>query len=249
MRIALFTEVYVPMVSGVSLTLKRTADALRRRGHQIRVYSATYPALPGTGPDPNLHTSRSQPFHLSPQVEWAAPDRAEVQGDLERFGPEIVHLATEFPMGLAGLRIAQRLKLPIIASAHTDYERYASRYRMGWALPVGWAYLRWFYGQASRVLAPSTAYEVHLQRRGIRHTGIWSRGVDTHQFGPEYRSPQYRCGLGIGPEDMLVAYVGRLAPEKGIDRILSTWPMIARLHPRAHLVFTCLLYTSPSPRD
>lgn len=238
MRIAIFSEVYAPMVSGVSLTLHRTAEALRRRGHPVRVYSASYRSEPAGQPDPEVHSSPSQPFHLSPQVQWAAPDRTAIVEDLGRFQPDLVHLATEFPMGLAGLHAAQRLGVPIVASAHTDYERYASRYKLGWALPVGWAYLRWFYAHARLVLAPSTAYEVHLQRRGIKHTGIWSRGVDTNQFGPEYRSQQYRSGLGIAADDLLVAYVGRLAPEKGIDRVLSTWPTIARLHPRAHLVFT-----------
>ena len=237
MRVAIFSEVYAPMVSGVSLTLKRTADALRRHGHAVRVYSASYPEG-SEAADPDCHASPSQPFRLSPQVQWAVPDRQVIRSDLAAFGADIVHLATEFPMGLAGLHAARQLRLPILASAHTDYERYASRYRLAWALPAGWAYLRWFYGHAHRVLAPSSAYEVHLRLRGIRHTGIWSRGVDTDAFSPDFRSASYRRSLGLGDQDLLVAYVGRLAPEKGIDRLLEAWPTIARLHPRAHLVFT-----------
>jgi phosphatidylinositol alpha 1,6-mannosyltransferase len=238
MRIAIFSEVYFPMVSGVALTLKRTADALRARGHQVRVYSATYSASPPAVSDADLHQSPSRPFHLSPQVQWARPNQPALTRDLRDFQPDVVHLATEFAMGRAGLRAAQRLSVPVIASAHTDYEQYAGRYGMSWALPVGWAYLRWFYNHASRVLVPGTGYEAHLHRRGVTRTGIWSRGVDTERFSPAFRSEGYRAALGLGPRDLLVAYVGRLAPEKGIERLLTSWPTIAALHPTAHLVFT-----------
>lgn len=238
MRIAIFSEVYAPMVSGVALTLKRTAEALRRRGHPVRVYTATYQAGGGAEPEVGVHQSRSHPFHLSPQVQWAAPDRAAITSDLRQFQPDLVHLATEFAMGRAGLRAAQRLRIPIVASAHTDYEQYAGGYGLGWVLPAGWSYLRWFYRHACRVLAPSRSYELHLHRRGVTHTGIWSRGVDADQFSPEFRSARYRAELGVNPDAILVAYVGRLAPEKGIERLLDSWPTIARLHRTAHLVFT-----------
>lgn len=238
MRIAIFSEVYAPMVSGVALTLKRTADALRARGHRVRIYSATYPAPSERPADEDLHQSPSGPFPLSPQVQWAWPNRAEVTVDLRGFRPDVVHLATEFAMGRVGLAAARHLGIPIIASAHTDYERYASRYGLAWSLPMGWSYLRRFYSHAHVVLAPSTSFEAHLQRRGVRHTGIWSRGVDTERFSPVHRSGSYRASLGLPGDALVVAHVGRLAPEKGIDRLLDSWPTIASLHPRAHLVFT-----------
>jgi glycosyltransferase involved in cell wall biosynthesis len=238
MRIAIFSEVYAPMVSGVALTLKRTADALRARGHPVRVYSATYPALPGQAVDEDLHQSPSTPFPLSPQVQWAWPNRTEITADLRAFRPDVVHLATEFAMGRAGLAAARHLGIPIIASAHTDYERYASRYGLAWSLPMGWSYLRRFYGHAQAVLAPSASYAAHLQRRGVPHTAIWSRGVDPERFSPAHRSGSYRASLGLPDDALVAAYVGRLAPEKGLGRLLDSWPTIAALHPRAHLVFT-----------
>jgi len=238
MRIAIFSEVYAPMVSGVALTLKRTADALRRRGHQVRIYSATYPPAAGDPVETGVHQSPSRPFHLSREVQWATPDSAKIIADLRDFAPDVVHLATEFAMGRAGLRAARRLGVPIIASAHTDYEQYAGRYGLAWALPVGWAYLRWFYRHAQRVLVPSSPYEAHLHRRGVTQTAVWSRGVDSDRFSPDFRSIRYRAELGLPPDALVVASVGRLAPEKGIERLLASWPTIAALHPTAHLVFT-----------
>jgi glycosyltransferase involved in cell wall biosynthesis len=88
------------------------------------------------------------------------------------------------------------------------------------------------------VLAPSGGYRSHLESRGVARTGIWSRGVDLDQFSPAFRSERYRRELGLGPDDLLVAYVGRIAPEKGIDRLLEAWRVVADRHPRAHLAFT-----------
>ena len=79
--------------------------------------------------------------------------------DLQAFRPDVVHVATEFSLGIAGVKAARQLDLPIIASAHTDYDQYAARYGVTWALRAGWHYLRWFYGQAHRVLCPSRIYE------------------------------------------------------------------------------------------
>ncbi|MHB1329247.1 MAG: glycosyltransferase family 4 protein [Gemmatimonadales bacterium] len=238
MRIAIFSEVYWPMVSGVAHTLGRTVDALRARGHAVRVYTASY-ALPAGAKDrPEVHRSPAQPFTLSPEVQWARPRLADIIADRAQFEPDVVHLATEFPMGRVGLKAAQRLGVPIVASAHTDYESYASRYGFGWAVGPGWIYLRRFYQHAKVVLAPSRTYQEQLRRRGVRHTGVWSRGVDTDRFHPDFRSDEYRASLGLKPGDLLVACVGRLAPEKGVDRLLDSWGALSSRHPRAHLAFT-----------
>jgi glycosyltransferase involved in cell wall biosynthesis len=227
MRIALFSEVYWPMVSGVGVTLLRLTDALEARGHAVRVYSATY-ALPHGVPDrPEVHRSPSVPFFLYPDVQWAFPRAREVADDLARFGPDVVHVATEFSLGIAGLKAARQLGFPIIASAHTDYDQYADRYGVPWALRAGWHYLRWFYGQAHRVLCPSRIYEGHLHTRGVLHTGVWSRGVDPDVFSPRYRSPGYRAGFGVGPDDLLVTYIGRIAREKNLGLLLEAWDQLA----------------------
>jgi glycosyltransferase involved in cell wall biosynthesis len=225
MRIALFSEVYWPMVSGVANTLLRLVESLQARGHAVRVYTATYP-LSGMPDRPEVHRSPSRPLFLSPEVQWAFPDPAAIRADLAAFGPDVVHLLTEFAMGMAGLRAARVLAVPVIASAHTDYERYASRYGVAWAVRAGWHYLRWFYGHAHRVLAPSRVYEQHLHARGIQHTGIWSRGVDTARFHPGLRSRSYRHACGCGDDDVLVTYVGRLAPEKSLEVLLDAWALL-----------------------
>ncbi len=236
LRIALFSEVYWPMVSGVGVTLLRLTDALQARGHEVRVYTATYPLAPGERERPEVHRSPSIPLFLYPDVQWAFPRLRDVVDDLQRFGPDVVHLATEFSLGIAGLKAARQLQLPVIASAHTDYDQYAVRYGVPWALKPGWHYLRWFYAQAHRVLCPSRIYEEHLHSHAVTHTGLWSRGVDPDVFAPHFRTAAYRERFGAGAADLLVTYIGRLAREKNLDLLLEAWDLIAPDRGSAQLV-------------
>ncbi|MGE0553306.1 MAG: glycosyltransferase family 4 protein [Gemmatimonadales bacterium] len=238
MRIALFTEVYWPMVSGVSLTLTKTVEALLAAGHQVWVYAPRYPLPDGAHPRDEVHGVSGKPLFLSPEVRWGRPSFPGIAGELEVFAPDVIHLATEWAMGSVGRRVARTLGVPVVASAHTDYERYADRYRLGWATAPGWSYLRWFYRAAHVVLAPTERYRRRLVARRVGPTGIWGRGVDPIAFHPGRRSEGYRRQLGLGPDDLLVAAVGRLAPEKGLEELLDAWARIAPRHPTAHLALT-----------
>ena len=236
MRVAIFSEVYWPMISGVAVTLRRLHDALVARGHQVRVYSGTYALAPGQPDRPEVHRSPSRAFIFAPEVQWSFPRHEAIVQDLAAFRPDIVHLATEFPMGVAGFRAARELGVPIIASAHTDYEQYATRYGLSVAVRPGWHYLRWFYRKAHRVLCPTRVYERHLHRRGVTHTSIWTRGVDTEEFNPRFRSEAWRARFGAGPDDVIVSYIGRLAPEKNLGLLLDAWDRLGERRGRAQLV-------------
>ncbi len=236
MRIALFSEVYWPMVSGVGVTLDRLKDGLESRGHTVRVYTATYPLPPGTTDRQEVHRSPSIPLFLYPDVQWAFPRQREITADLALFRPDVVHVATEFALGLAGVKAAGQLGIPVIASAHTDYQKYARRYGVGFVLRMGWMYLRWFYRHADQVLVPSRVYERALNGLGVTHTGLWTRGVDQAHFHPRFRSAEWRARFGVGAEDLLVTYIGRLAREKDLMRLIAGWQALRDRRGNAQLV-------------
>ncbi len=236
MRIALFSEVYWPMVSGVGVTLDRLKEGLESRGHTLRVYTATYPLPPGATDRQEVHRSPSIPLFLYPDVQWAFPRQREITADLALFRPDVVHVATEFALGLAGVKAAGQLGIPVIASAHTDYQKYARRYGVGFVLRMGWMYLRWFYRHADQVLVPSRVYERALNGRGVTHTGLWTRGVDPVHFHPRFRSAEWRARFGVGPEDLLVTYIGRLAREKDLMRLIAGWQALRERRGNAQLV-------------
>ena len=236
MRIALFSEVYWPMVSGVSLTLRRLVDALQARGHEVRVYSATYDLPPGVADRPEVFRCPSKPLFIAPEVHVTNVRQEEITGDLAAFQPDLVHLLTEWTLGRRGLRAARDLDVPLVMSAHTDYERYARDYGLSFIVPAAWAYLRWFYRYAHKVLAPTAIYERHLNERGVWHTGIWTRGVDANAFNPRFRSEAFRARYGVGPDGVLVTNIGRLAPEKNIDLLLDAWARLGERKRGAQLL-------------
>ena len=236
MRIAIFSEVYWPMVSGVGVTLLRLVNALEKRGHSLRIYTANYALPEGTADRPEVHRSTSVPFFLYPDIQWAFPRARDIEDDLAAFQPDVVHVATEFAMGLAGLKAAERLGIPVISSAHTDYQKYAYRYGVPWVLDIGWIYGRWFYNRTAKVLCPSRLYEEYLHTRGILHTGVWTRGVDPEEFNPAFRSESYRQSFGVRPDDLLVTYIGRLAKEKDLGRLLDAWRSLGNRKGNAQLV-------------
>jgi len=236
MRIAIFSEVYWPMVSGVSLVLQRLAEALERRGHTVRVYAPAY-ALPSGASDlRTVFRVPSRRLFLYPDVRWGFPQGPEIRRDFATFRPDLVHVATEFAMGSTGVRLARQFGIPVVASAHTDYERYASRYGIDWLMPAGWTYLRRFYANATTVLCPSREFARHLGARGIVHTGIWSRGVARDLFHPARRSPALRAELGIATDAAMVLYVGRLAVEKNLGLLLEAWQRLETVRGDARLV-------------
>lgn len=236
MRIALFSEVYWPMVSGVGVTLRNLTQAMQARGHEVRVFTGTYPPREGAPVPPEVRQSPSVPLFIYPDVQWAFPSQRAVVEELMAFRPDVVHVATEFAMGLSGLKAARTMGVPIIASAHTNYEKCVSRYHVEWAWRMGWTYLKWFYGKAERVLCPSRNYELQLRNRGVQHTGIWTRGVDGEVFNRRHRSTAFRELFGVGPDDQMVMYVGRLATEKDLANLLDAWSALRARRANAQLV-------------
>jgi glycosyltransferase involved in cell wall biosynthesis len=141
----------------------------------------------------------------------------------ERDAPHLVHIATEGPLGWAALVAAATLNLPVASSFHTNYDHYLKHYGIGGLERLLFAYLRWFHNQTSVTLVPSEATRQRLLADGVRRVEIWSRGVDSQTFHPRHRDPALRASLGIEPHDVLLIYVGRLAPEKNLPALLSAF--------------------------
>jgi len=225
------------MVSGVGVTLRRLTDALQGLGHAVRVYSPSYPLPPETKDRPEVFRVPGVPFFLYPDVQFALPRQGDILEDAREFRPDLVHVATEFSMGVTGIKVAKTLDIPAIASAHTDYEQYASRYyKVGWAIRAGWHYMRWFYGQTEMVLCPTQFFERHLNNRGVGNTGIWSRGIDSTSFHPRFRRSEYRAAFGARDQDVVVTYVGRIAREKNLLLLLDAWELLGTRRRNAQLV-------------
>ena len=182
MRLALITETFPPEVNGVARTLGRWVDTFRARGHEVFVIR---PRQPGESRGPGLVYGRPLPFYRQVRVGVASPSRLATL--LQSARPDLVHIATEGPLGLSALLAARWLHLPVASSFHTNFDHYASHYGFFGAERLGFAYLRWFHNRTRVTLVPSRATRDRLLADGIRRVEIWSRGVDADAFHPRHR--------------------------------------------------------------
>jgi len=215
MRVALFSETFLPKVDGIAGTLCRLLEHLSRRGVESVLFA------PAGGPARWAGTEvvglPGHAFPLYPELTLVPP-YAEVGERLARFAPDLVHTLHPVSLGLAGLWHARRLGVPAIASYHTDVPGFAARWGLGLAASTLWAFQRWVHRRASLTLAPSRATQRELGEQGIGPVRLWGRGVDTERFNPRWRSAAVREWLSDGcPDAPLLLYVGRLSPEKRVE--------------------------------
>ncbi len=217
MRIAIVTESFLPQVNGVSNTVRHVAERAARRGHDVLVVA------PGPGPDEHegIPVVRTRSLRLPGYGSFPVglPDAA-VQRSLERFTPDVVHLASPIALGAVGLRHARRIGVPTIGVYQTDVGGFARHYGL---VPAEAAVDRWVAGlhqKMDRTLAPSSASRRQLESLGVEQVHLWRRGVSIDLFGPERRSEQLRRQWGVG-DRVVVGYVGRLAAEKQVRRLVE----------------------------
>ena len=213
-RLAIFTDTYPPHMNGVAAALGRLAHAVRERGGEVRVVTTTDPRAPAAESD--VRRWPSIPFWAYPQLRVSAPPPGPLARELAAWRPTLVHVATPFGVGLAARRAAIALGVPLVTSYHTSFSQYAAFYKLGKLSEPGWSFLRWFHNSGLRTYCPSHAIRDELAEHGFRNTRIWSRGVDMSRFSPARRSAEMRARFGAGPDQIVVAYIGRIAAEKGL---------------------------------
>lgn len=217
MRIALFTETFLPKVDGIVTRLSHTVDHLQRMGDQVLVVSPDGGLTEYKGA--KIYGVPGFPLPLYPELKLALP-RPSIGQALEAFQPDLVHVVNPAVLGLAGLYYSKSLNVPLIASYHTHLPKYLEHYGLGMLEGVMWELLKAAHNQAQLNLCTSTAMQDELTSHGIERVDVWQRGVDTELFQPHLSSAEMRSHLSQGhPESPLLLYVGRLSAEKEIDRI------------------------------
>lgn len=218
LRLAIFSDTYPPQMNGVAPTLARLVKAVEARGGAVQVVTVSDPDAIA---DPQVDRWPSIPFWAYPQLQMAAPRRARALDLVEKWKPNLVHSTTEFGVGLGGLIAAREKRIPFVSSYHTHFTAYLRHYKLTILDAIGWPFLRWFHNAGRITWAPSEIVRRELEENGFHNTRVWSRGVDPNQFHPRFRSNDLRRRLGVAEDGLLAVYVGRLAPEKGIDVALE----------------------------
>jgi glycosyltransferase involved in cell wall biosynthesis len=217
MRIALFTETFLPKVDGIVTRLCHTITHLQANGHQVLIFAPEGGLRDYQGAE--VFGVSGFPLPLYPELKLALP-RPAIGTALINFRPDLVHAVNPAVLGLAGLFYSKTLKLPLVASYHTHLPQYLKYYRLGMLEGLLWELLKAGHNQARLNLCTSTAMVDELAGRGIERLALWQRGVDIETFQPDLRSQAMRSRLSQEhPDSPLLLYVGRLSAEKEIDQI------------------------------
>ncbi|WP_298904450.1 glycosyltransferase family 1 protein [uncultured Nostoc sp.] len=217
MRIALFTETFLPKVDGIVTRLCHTVDHLQRSGNQVLVIAPDGEITEYKGA--KVYGVTGFPLPLYPELKMALP-RPAIGYVLEEFKPDVIHVVNPAVLGLSGIFYSKILKIPLVASYHTHLPQYLQHYGLGMLEGFLWELLKGAHNQAALNLCTSTAMMEELTAHGIERVDLWQRGVDTELFHPDLASVKMRSRLSQNhPESPLLLYVGRLSAEKEIERI------------------------------
>ncbi|WP_218918780.1 glycosyltransferase family 4 protein [Lacunisphaera limnophila] len=241
MNLIIVTETYAPEINGVAMTLGRLVDGLAARGHRITIvrprqrhesprFSVTQRLacrqirLPGV------------PIPGYPQLRLGLPAARRLRKLWTLNRPDLVHVATEGPLGASAITTARRMGIPVTSSFHTNFDQYTRDYRIGWFKPVVAAWLRHLHNRTLRTFVPTRDLAARLEHEGYRNLRLLSRGVDTTLFNPARRDEALRAAWGVGPGELAVIHVGRLAAEKNYPLLFRAFDAIKAVQPRAKLV-------------
>lgn len=217
MRVAIFTETFLPKLDGIVSILCLALRRLAERGHQALLIGP--PDVPPEYAGARCVGVGGPRFPLYPEVRINLPSR-RIGRALRAFQPDLVHVVNPVFLGPTGIAYARRLGLPLVASYHTDIPGYAKYYGFPWGERPLWWLFRTMHNIADLNLVPSTYILWQVRAHGFRRVRWWRRGIDTARFRPGLRDPAMRARLSGGhPDDFLALYVGRIAKEKGVERL------------------------------
>ncbi|MBK9020320.1 MAG: glycosyltransferase family 1 protein [Sulfuritalea sp.] len=239
LHVAVVTETFPPEVNGVAMTIGRMVRALMARGHRV---SLTRPRqageqTPATGARPPTTLVRGLPIPGYAGLRFGLPARRLLLRQWSAERPDVVQVVTEGPLGASAVSAARELGIPVVSEFHTNFHSYSRHYGFAWLEGLVALHLRRLHNRSRITLVPSRQLGVDLGHKGYRNLRVVARGVDTNLFNPARRNPGLRTVWKVTEHDLVVAYVGRVAPEKNLSLVLSTFEAIRRHVPGARLLF------------
>jgi glycosyltransferase involved in cell wall biosynthesis len=238
MRVAFVTETYPPEVNGVALTMARIVNGIAARNHEIQLVR---PRQNSENPDQlteKFHEifTRGLPIPRYPDLRMGLPSKRALVRLWSHKRPDVVHIATEGPLGWSALQAARLLKLPVCSDFRTNFHAYSKHYGIGWLQRPIMGYLRKFHNRTQATMVPTEALRQELAASGFERLSVVSRGVDVGLFNPKRRNDALRNQWGASKDDFVALYVGRLAPEKNLDVLVASFASIKASRPCARLV-------------
>lgn len=226
MRVCLLTDT-LGDVNGVSRFIRATAERARETGRALRVVTSTRMAVPGETNIVNVPPIRAWKMPKYEHLEVVLPRRGALARVVSEWRPDVVHVSTPGPVGLAGRSIAMRLGVPLMGTYHTDFPAYVERLFddavMG---EMTGSVMRWFYRPFARIFARSEEVIASMSARGLERSRLIALrpGTDTSAFHPRHRDPGVWGRIGASTDACVrVVSCGRVSVEKNLPMLCGAW--------------------------
>ena len=239
MRIAVVTETWPPEVNGVALTLAKLVHGLCQRNHAVQLIRPRQDKneMALVQDDMSELLLTGLPIPRYPQLKLGLPSKKALIRAWTLHRPDLVHIATEGPLGWSALQAARRLRLPVTSDFRTNFHSYSKHYGVGWLRKPIVAYLRKFHNNTACTMVPTHLLKSELQKLGFDNLRVVARGVDTGMFHPRHRSETLRQSWGADDNTLVLLSVGRLAPEKNLDLVVKAYQALRAAQRSVRLVF------------
>jgi glycosyltransferase involved in cell wall biosynthesis len=238
LRIALVTETYLPEVNGVAITIGRMVEGLIRRGHHIHLIRPRQHKqdTPQKAPLFEETLAAGMPIPGYPELKSGLPAKSKLLRLWQQQRPDIVHVATEGPLGWSACSAARKLGIPVSTDFHTNFHNYTQHYGIGLLQKPIAAYLRHFHNRTDCTLVPTASLQQELEQDGYKDVMVVSRGVDAELFHPGKRCTELRRSWGATDDTPVAILVSRLAPEKNLPVVIHAFEQMRTARPDAKLV-------------
>lgn len=219
MNIAIVTETFLPSTDGVVTRITRAIDYMVRMGHSVKIYAPDVEGVPGDYKGAEIVTFPAYIFPFYKDRPWGLPSR-ELGKALEKDTPDVVHAVNPISLAASGVRYADKLEIPLVASFHTNIPHYLAHYNFEFLEPVIWGYLRRVHNKAGLNMVTSQAMVDLLEKNAIEELVLLPKGVDIDNRNPRFENETMRQRLMSNDQcEKLLIFVGRIAPEKEIDSL------------------------------
>jgi glycosyltransferase involved in cell wall biosynthesis len=225
LRIAVVTETWPPEVNGVAMTLAKLVQGLSHRNHDVQLIRPRQTKTDSPMSDSSLEEvlMRGMPIPRYPELKLGLPSKKTLVKTWTLRRPDVVHIATEGPLGWSALQAAKVLKLPVTSDFRTNFQSYSKHYGVGWLRKPIVAYLRKFHNATACTMVPTRELMRTLSQNGFANLKVVSRGVDTKLFNISKRDTSLRSSWGATADTKVLISVGRMAPEKNLDQVLKAY--------------------------
>jgi glycosyltransferase involved in cell wall biosynthesis len=238
LHVAMVTETYPPEVNGVARTVGLMAEGLQKCGHFVQLVRPRQNGHDHAASGPRFQEilGRGIPIPRYTQLKMGLPAKGELTRAWRQRRPDIVHIATEGPLGWSALAAARKLGIPVATDFHTNFHAYSRHYGFAWLAKPVMAYLRSFHNRADCTMVPTQELAEELSALGYRGLRVVGRGVNPDVFHPARRSSELRAQWGADEDTPVALCVSRFAPEKNFPLVIEAFEAMRRERPDARLV-------------